>query len=71
MKRIKITQVKSGIDRNETAKRTLIALGLKKLNASVEVEATPQILGMVKRAGHLLKVEEVQAGEATPASVTA
>lgn len=60
MKRIKITQVKSGIDRNETAKRTLIALGLKKLNASVEVEATPQILGMVKRAGHLLKVEELE-----------
>jgi large subunit ribosomal protein L30 len=60
MNRIKITQVKSGIDRNETAKRTLIALGLKKLNASVEVEATPQILGMVKRAGHLLKVEELE-----------
>lgn len=75
MKRIKITQVKSGIDRNETAKRTLIALGLKKLNASVEVEATPQILGMVKRAGHLLKVEEVQATEVaaipTPVEVTA
>ena len=74
MKRIKITQVKSGIDRNETAKRTLIALGLRKLNASVEVEATPQILGMVKRAGHLLKVEEVQAVEtvaATPAEATA
>lgn len=60
MKRIRITQVKSGIDRNETAKRTLIALGLRKLNASVEVEATPQILGMVKRAGHLLKVEELE-----------
>ncbi len=44
MKKIKITQVKSVIDRPETAKRTLIALGLKKMNASVEVEATPQIL---------------------------
>ena len=61
MKRIKITQIKSGIDRNETAKRTLIALGLKKLNASVEVEATPQILGMVRRVNHLLKVEDVSA----------
>lgn len=71
MKRIKITQVKSGIDRNETAKRTLIALGLKKLNASVEVEATPQILGMVKRAGHLLKVEEIQGADTTSASITA
>ncbi len=61
MKRIRITQVKSGIDRSETVKRTLIALGLKKMNASVEVEATPQILGMVRRVGHLLKVEELEA----------
>ncbi len=59
MKKIKITQIKSGIDRSETVKRTLIALGLKKLNATVEVEATPQILGMVRRVNHLLKVEEL------------
>lgn len=64
MKRIRITQIKSGIDRNETAKRTLVALGLKKLNASVEVEATPQILGMVRRVNHLVKVEEAQFVEA-------
>ena len=60
MKRIRITQIKSGIDRNETAKRTLVALGLRKMNATVEVEATPQILGMVRRVQHLLKVEEAQ-----------
>jgi large subunit ribosomal protein L30 len=59
MKKIKITQIKSGIDRSETVKRTLIALGLKKLNASVEVEATPQILGMVRRVNHLLTVDEL------------
>ena len=59
MKKIKITQIKSGIDRSETVKRTLIALGLKKLNASVEVEATPQILGVVRRVNHLLTVEEL------------
>lgn len=59
MKRIKITLVKSVIDRNETAKRTVTALGIKKLNGSVEVEATPQILGMVRRVEHLVKVEEV------------
>ncbi len=59
MKKIKIKQIKSGIDRSETVKRTLIALGLKKLNASVEVEATPQILGMVRRVNHLLTVEEL------------
>ncbi len=64
MKRIKITQIKSGIDRSETVKRTLIALGLRKMNATVEVEATPQILGMVRRVNHLLKVEELQEANA-------
>jgi large subunit ribosomal protein L30 len=59
MKKIKITQVKSGIDRSERQKLTLKALGLKKVNASKEVEATPQILGMVKKVDHLVKVEEL------------
>lgn len=59
MKKIKITQVKSGIDRSERQKLTLKALGLNKLNASKEVEATPQILGMVKKVDHLIKVEEL------------
>ena len=59
MKKIKITQVKSGIDRSERQKQTLIALGLKKMNASKEVEATPQILGMVNKVLHLVKVEEI------------
>jgi large subunit ribosomal protein L30 len=59
MKKIKITQVKSGIDRSERQKQTLIALGLKKLHATKEVEATPQILGMVNKVSHLVKVEEI------------
>lgn len=59
MKKIKITQVKSVIDRSERQKRTMIALGLKKLNSTVEVEATPQILGMVTKVNHLVKVEEI------------
>jgi large subunit ribosomal protein L30 len=59
MKKIKITQVKSVIDRPERQKKTMVALGLKKMNASVEVEATPQILGMVTKVNHLIKVEEV------------
>lgn len=57
MAKIKITQVKSVIDRPERQKRTVLALGLKKMNASVEVEATPQILGMVNKVNHLVKVE--------------
>jgi len=59
MKKIKITLVKSPIDRPERQKLTLEALGLNKTNASKEVEATPQILGMVRKVNHLLKVEEV------------
>ena len=58
MAKIKITQTKSGIDRSERQKLTLQALGLNKLNATKEVEATPQILGMVKKVSHLVKVEE-------------
>jgi large subunit ribosomal protein L30 len=59
MKKIKITLVKSGIDRPERQKLTLQALGLNKLNAVKEVEATPQILGMVRKVTHLVKVEEL------------
>lgn len=60
MAKIKITQVKSIIDRPERQKKTIAALGLKKINASVEVEATSQILGMVTKVNHLVKVEEVK-----------
>jgi large subunit ribosomal protein L30 len=59
MSKIKITQVKSVIDRPERQKKTMVALGLRKMNASVEVEATPQILGMVTKVTHLVKVEEL------------
>lgn len=58
MSKIKITQVKSKIGSTQRQKRTLEALGLRKLNSSVEVEATPQILGMVNKVSHLLKVEK-------------
>jgi len=59
MKKIRVTQIKSSIDRSERQKLTLQALGLNRLNAAKEVEATPQILGMVKKVSHLIKVEEV------------
>lgn len=58
MKKIKITQVKSGIDRPERQKLTLQALGLNKMNATKEIEATPQVLGMLRKVEHLVKVEE-------------
>jgi large subunit ribosomal protein L30 len=59
MSKIKITQVKSVIDRNIRQKRTMVALGLRKINQTVEVEATPQILGMVAKVNHLIKVENI------------
>ncbi|MCX8019900.1 MAG: 50S ribosomal protein L30 [Chitinophagaceae bacterium] len=59
MKRIKITLVKSPIDRPERQKRTLKALGLHKTQTSKEVVPTPQIMGMILKVNHLVKVEEV------------
>lgn len=60
MKKIKITLVKSPIDRPERQKLTLRALGLGKTNSTTELEATPQILGMVRKVEHLVKVEDAK-----------
>ena len=59
MSKIKITQIKSKIDRPETQKRTLESLGLRRMNHTVEHNATPQILGMVNKVKHLLKIENI------------
>ncbi len=59
MAKIKITQIRSTIDRPQKQKATIQALGLGKINKTVEVEATPQILGMVNKVNHLVVVEEV------------
>lgn len=60
MAKIKVTQVRSKIKRPEVQKRTLVALGLKKLNQTVEHEGTPQIMGMINTVKHLVKTEEVK-----------
>ncbi len=59
MAKIRITQVKSKNGKPERQKRTIEALGIRKLNHSVEHEATPQILGMVVKVKHLVKVENI------------
>jgi len=59
MAKIKITQVGSKIGSSERQKRTLEALGLRKISNSVIVEDTPQIMGMVGKVAHLLKVEKL------------
>jgi large subunit ribosomal protein L30 len=57
MATVKIKLVKSPIDRPHRQKNTLIALGLTKMQRTVEHTATPQILGMVKKVSHLVTVE--------------
>jgi large subunit ribosomal protein L30 len=59
MSKIKITKVSSVIGRPERQKRTMEALGLRKMNQTVEMNATPAILGMVRKVNHLVKVENV------------
>ena len=60
MGKIKITQVRSAIKRPADQKATMVALGLKKMNQCIEKEATPQIMGMVRKVKHLITVEEVK-----------
>ncbi len=59
MAKIKITQIRSKIGRPGRQKKTLEALGLRRIRHSVEHEATPQILGMVTKVRHLVTVEEL------------
>ncbi|MAQ62004.1 MAG: 50S ribosomal protein L30 [Flavobacteriales bacterium] len=56
MEKIKIKQIRSRIGRPKDQKRTLDALGLNKINKVVEHNATPQILGMVNKVNHLIKI---------------
>ncbi len=59
MKKVKITQTKSVIGRPERQKRTVQALGLRRIHHCIEVDATPQIMGMVNKVKHLVKIEEI------------
>jgi large subunit ribosomal protein L30 len=58
MAKIKIKQIKSRIGSTKRQKRTLDALGLKKISNTVELEATPQIIGMINKVRHLVNIEE-------------
>ncbi|HAB89701.1 MAG TPA: 50S ribosomal protein L30 [Bacteroidetes bacterium] len=59
MSKLRVTQVRSIIDRPERQKRTMRAIGLRKMNQTVEVANTPEMKGMIASVAHLLKVEEV------------
>jgi len=59
MSKLKITQIRSGIDYEKSQKRTLLALGLRKMHQTVIKEDCPAIRGMIFKIKHLLKVEEI------------
>ncbi|EPR68768.1 50S ribosomal protein L30 [Cyclobacterium qasimii] len=59
MAKIQITQIRSIINRPKSQKATISALGLGKINRTVEKEDTPQLQGMIKKVAHLVKVQEV------------
>ena len=59
MGKLKITQVKSVIDRSKRQKATMVALGLTRINCTVIHEPRPEILGMIKKVEHLVRIEEV------------
>ncbi|MCE6988410.1 50S ribosomal protein L30 [Dyadobacter sp. CY323] len=59
MSKVRITQVKSTIDRPERQKLTIKALGLGKINRSVEKENSDAIAGMIRKVSHLVRIEEI------------
>ena len=58
MAKIKIQQVRSSIKRPQNQKRTLEALGLRRIGQVVEHESTPSILGMIDKVKHLVSTQE-------------
>ncbi len=59
MAKLKVTKIKSTIEKDERQKRTMKALGLNKIGSSNEVENTPAIAGMIRKVAHLVKVENI------------
>ena len=64
MQQIRVRLVRSPIGQKPKTRKTVTALGLKKLNSSVVHEATPPILGMVRVVSHLVEVEQLSASRA-------
>ncbi len=59
MARVRITQVRSTIDRPQTQKNAIKSLGLGKINRSIELDYNPAIAGVINKVKHLVKVEEI------------
>ena len=58
MAKLKITQTGSPIRRDKTQRATLVGLGLNKMRRTIEVEATPEVMGQVRKVQHLVSVEK-------------
>lgn len=58
--KIRVTLVRSGIGRPETQKRTLMGLGLRRLNRSVVLDDTAEVRGMIRKVSHLVQVSPVE-----------
>ena len=58
--KVSITQVRSTISQSSRQKKTILALGLGKINKVVEQDLTPQIKGMIDKVNHLIKVKEIK-----------
>ncbi len=59
MGKIRVTKIKSVIEKDERQKRTIRALGLNKISSSNELENTPSVAGMIRKVQHLVKVEQL------------
>jgi len=59
MGKIRVTKIKSVIEKDERQKRTIRALGLNKISSSNELENTPSVAGMIRKVQHLVKVENI------------
>lgn len=59
MNKIRVTQIKSTIDRSKRQKVTVKALGLNKINDYADHTLTPQVQGMINKVSHLVRVEEI------------
>ena len=59
MGKIRVTKIKSVIEKDERQKRTIRALGLNKISSSNEMENTPAVAGMIRKVQHLVKVEQL------------
>jgi len=60
MAKLKVTQVRSKIGSTERVKRTLKALGLSKISSTIVIDSNPELLGMIRKVNHLVKIQEVK-----------